>query len=55
MDINKSGKDMFAFGTHSLIFDYLTGLLHIELLRANKADEETKELLRSVNAKRILG
>lgn len=53
--INKFGKEMFAFGTHSPILDYLTGLLRIESLRESEADEETKELLRSGNAKRILG
>lgn len=49
------GKEKFAFGTHSPIFDYLTGLLRIESLRDSEADEVTKELLRSGNAKRILG
>jgi len=53
--IRKFGKDRFAFGTHTPILDYLTGLLRIESLRANEADEPTKELLRSGNAKRILG
>ena len=53
--INKFGKDKFAFGTHTPILDYLTGLLRIESLRENEADEATKELLRSGNAKRILG
>ncbi len=53
--INKFGKDMFAFGTHTPILDYLTGLLRVESLRASEADEATKELLRSGNAKRILG
>ena len=53
--LNKFGKDLFAFGTHTPILDYLTGLLRIESLRANEADEATKELLRSGNAKRILG
>jgi len=49
------GKDKFAFGTHSPILDYLTGLLRIESLRPDEADEATKELLRSGSAKRILG
>jgi uncharacterized protein len=53
--INKYGKDMFAFGTHSPILDFLTGLLRIESLRDNEADTATRELLRSGNAKRILG
>lgn len=52
--VNKYGKDMFAFGTHSPIFDYLSGLLRIEAMRENN-DEATKELIRSGNAKRILG
>ncbi len=50
----KFGVDKFAFGTHSPIFDYVTGLLRIESLLPSEADEETKELLRSGNAKRIL-
>jgi len=49
------GKNKFAFGTHSPILDYLSGLLRIEILRENEADEGTKEFLRSGNAKRILG
>lgn len=49
------GNDKFAFGTHSPILDYFTGLLRIESLRVNEADEATKDLLRSGNAKRILG
>lgn len=48
------GKDKFAFGTHSPFLDYLTGQLRIESLRENEADENTKELLRSGNAKKIL-
>ena len=52
--LKKYGKDKFAFGTHSPIFDYLTGLLRIEALREAEADEQTKERLRSGNAKRIL-
>ena len=48
------GKEKFAFGTHSPILDYLTGLLRIESLREDEADQKTKELLRSGNAKRFL-
>lgn len=48
------GKDKFAFGTHSPILDYLTGLLRIESLRPEEADEETKEFLRSGNALKML-
>lgn len=49
------GKNKFAFGTHSPILDYLTGLLRIESLRTDEASEEDKELMRSGNAKRMLG
>jgi hypothetical protein len=50
----KYGKDKFCFGTHSPLLDYCTGLLRIESLRDNEADESTKELLRSGNIKRML-
>jgi predicted TIM-barrel fold metal-dependent hydrolase len=53
--INIFGKDKFALGTHSPILDYVTGILRVESLRAGEADEATKELLRSGNAKKILG
>lgn len=53
--LNTYGKDKFAFGTHSPILDYLTGRLRIESMRENEADEKTKELVRSGNAKRVLG
>jgi uncharacterized protein len=49
------GKDKFAFGTHSPVLDYLAGLLRIESLRENEADQAIKQLLRSENAKRMLG
>lgn len=52
--LKKYGKDKFALGTHSPILDYLSGLLRIEILEKNEADEDTKELLRSGNATRIL-
>jgi uncharacterized protein len=48
------GKDKFAFGTHSPILDYLGGLLRIESMRKEEADDQVKELLRSGNAKRML-
>jgi predicted TIM-barrel fold metal-dependent hydrolase len=51
--LTKFGKEKFAFGTHSPVLDYLTGLLRIESMRENEADEATKEMLRSGNAKRI--
>ena len=47
------GKDKFAFGTHSPILDEVTGLLRIESLRKEEADDATKEMLRSGNAKRF--
>ena len=49
------GREKFAFGTHSPILDYLTGLLRIESLKNEEANEETKDLFRYENAKRILG
>jgi len=48
------GYDKFAFGTHSPILDYLTGLLRIESLSPGEADDTIKEMLRSGNAKKIL-
>ncbi|HWV32790.1 MAG TPA: hypothetical protein VN038_24175, partial [Dyadobacter sp.] len=48
------GKEKFAFGTHSPILDYRTGLLRVESLRDNEADVKTKDLLRSENIKRLL-
>jgi predicted TIM-barrel fold metal-dependent hydrolase len=53
--LKTQGKERFAFGTHSPILDYLTGMLRIEALRENEADAATKELLRSGNAKKFLG
>lgn len=53
--LEKFGNDKFAFGTHSPILDYITGRLRIESLRESEADVNTKELLRSLNAKRMLG
>ena len=53
--IKKFGSERLAFGSHSPILDYLTGRLRIESLSEAEADERTKEMLRSGNAKRILG
>jgi predicted TIM-barrel fold metal-dependent hydrolase len=53
--LKKFGKDKFTFGTHSPILDYLTGRLRIESMNEAEADEATKELLRSGNARRFLG
>ncbi len=49
------GKNKFSMGTHSPILDYLTGLLRIESLRDNEVDEEGRDLIRSGNARRMLG
>lgn len=48
------GADKFAFGTHAPILDYLTGLLRIESLREEEANQSTKDLLRWRNAKSML-
>ena len=53
--LKRFGADKFAMGTHSPILDYLTGLLRIESLRGEEASETEKDLMRSGNAKRILG
>jgi predicted TIM-barrel fold metal-dependent hydrolase len=53
--LKRFGRDRFAFGSHSPILDYLTGRLRIESMNETEADEVTKELIRSGNAKRILG
>jgi len=53
--MNQFGKEKFAFGTHSPILDYLSGMLRIESLRDTEADAPAKEMLRSGNAKRMLG
>lgn len=53
--LKRFGREKFAFGTHSPILDQLTGLLRIESMNDSEADKETKELLRSGNAVRILG
>jgi hypothetical protein len=52
--LRRYGKEKFAFGTHAPILDYLTGMLRIEAMRDDEADNETKELIRSRNAKRFL-
>jgi uncharacterized protein len=53
--LKRFGNDKFAFGSHSPILDYLTGRLRIESMSEVEADETTKELLRSGNARRFLG
>ncbi len=54
VSIEKFGKEKIAFGTHSPILDYLTGLLRIESLNEKEADEEAKENMRSKNAIKFL-
>jgi len=49
------GKTRVAWGTHFPVFDYLTGLLRIESLRATEADEADKDLFRFRNARSFLG
>ncbi len=53
--IKRFGKEKFAFGTHSPVLDYLTARLRIESMSSAEADDETRELLRSGNAKKFLG
>ncbi|MBK7711972.1 MAG: amidohydrolase family protein [Bacteroidales bacterium] len=53
--LKRFGSEKFAFGSHSPILDYLTGLLRIESMNGSEADDETKEHLRSGNARRIIG
>lgn len=52
--LQQFGPTKFAFGTHSPILDYLTGLLRIESLSSREADAATRELLRSGNINRFL-
>lgn len=55
MDLFKRfGPEKFCFGTHSPLLDYFTGLLRIESLRENEANEKTKDLLRFGNISRML-
>ena len=49
------GKTKFAFGSHFPFLDCLCGRLRIDTLKEEEADEATKELFRSGNAKRIIG
>lgn len=52
--LTRFGKEKFCFGTHAPLLDYCSGLLRIESLRENEADESTKELLRSGNLRKML-
>lgn len=53
--IQTYGEEKFAFGSHAPILDDLTGMLRIESLRENEADERVKNRLRSGNARTMLG
>src|SRR5690606_4209935 len=48
------GKQKFAFGSHAPLLDHYTGLIRVESLREEEANEATKERLRSGNIKRFL-
>ncbi len=52
--LKQFGPEKFAFGTHSPVLDYLTGMLRIESLTEKEADEEVKNKLRFQNAQRFL-
>lgn len=52
--LKQYGAHKFAFGTHSPVLDYITGMLRIESLQAHEATEHEKELMRSGNALRFL-
>ncbi len=53
--LDRFGREKLAFGSHSPLLDYMTGLLRIESLRDEEANDETKDLFRYGNAKRMLG
>ncbi|WP_221929994.1 amidohydrolase family protein [Fodinibius sediminis] len=48
------GEEKFVFGTHSPILDYCTGLLRIQSLRPDEADQKAKEKMLSGNIRRYL-
>ena len=52
--ITRFGKEKFTFGSHSPILDYLSGRIRIEYMNDSEADEVTKEMIRSGNARRII-
>jgi uncharacterized protein len=52
--VKRFGKNRFAFGTHFPVLDYYTGLLRIESLRNEEADEADRELFMHLNASRFL-
>ena len=44
--LDRFGPEKFAFGSHFPLLDYLTGLLRIESLGIEEADEDIKQMLR---------
>lgn len=52
--LDRFGIEKFAFGTHSPILDYLTGLLRIESLNEKEASMEDKNLMKYGNAMKLL-
>lgn len=52
---SRFGTDKFCFGTHSPLLDYFSGLLRIESLHENEADEKVKTMLRAGNVKKMFG
>jgi len=53
--LQKYGKEKVAFGTAAPFMDYCSPFIRIEVMKADEADEEIKQLLWSGNALRILG
>lgn len=51
---NRFGKEKFAFGSHFPVFDYYTGLLRIESLRNEEANDADRQLFMHGNAERFL-
>lgn len=52
--LDQFGAEKFAFGTHSPVLDYVTGMLRIESMNKSEISRSDKELLRSGNALRFL-
>ena len=52
--LDRFGAEKFAFGTHSPILDYITGLLRIESLNGQEASTENKDLMKYGNAMKFL-
>lgn len=52
--IKTFGKEKFAFGSHAPLLDHYSGLLRVESLREDEADNATKSLLRAGNIRRLL-